>query len=81
MSDPFDQIVIRAIFTTASGETLRRDWTVREIEEHDKPFSDPPEWLKGTLRTWDKPGDPITFKGHVMPGHEDEARALLGIEK
>ena len=67
--------VLRVEFTLASGEVLERDWTMSE----DVPdIREPPSWLVDTARSWDRPQDPVTLRGTVLAGHEDEAREFVG---
>lgn len=75
MKDPTTVPVLRAEFTMPDGEVLTRDWTMTEAPadpDAAKLREGPPSWLLNPRKAWDHPQDPITFKGNVKPGHEDE---------
>lgn len=75
MREALNVPVLRVEFTLASGEVLERNWTMTE----DVPdLDEPPAWLIDASRCWDRPQDPVTLKGTVLPGHEDEALAFVG---
>lgn len=80
MKDPATIPILRAEFTLPDGEVLVREWTMMQaasdpyaMKLKGAPFS----WLDNPRRAWDHPQDPVTFKGNVKSGHEDEARQFI----
>lgn len=79
MLDPFSMPVIRVEFRLADGTLLTRDWTMAEAASDPvvaKLKDGAPAWLRNPRKAWDHPQDPITFKGDVKPGFEQEARYI-----
>jgi len=83
-SHPYDRPLVRAEFTLPDGELLTRDWTMRDIEREGHPDlateAGPPEWLENPSKDWPHPQAPITFRGTVKAGHEQDALAALDQE-
>lgn len=63
-------------FRLPDGEMLERAWYMGE-EMPD--LAHIPDWLDNPRRSWERPQDPVTFKGDVKPGREAEARAFVGV--
>lgn len=81
--DPATLPVLRIEFTMPDGSLLTREWTMAQAASDplvEKLKEIPPTWLENPRRAWDRPQDPITFTGTVKPGHENDARALLGLD-
>lgn len=74
-----DRPVIRAVLTLPDGTELTRDWRMDEAASADWIMDGPPEWLENPSRAWPHPQDPVTFKGTVREGYEDEARRVMGV--
>jgi hypothetical protein len=81
MRDPNTQPLIRVELKLADGSTLEREWTMRTLVGKDASLKAaleaPPAWLESPRRSWDHPQDPITYRGSVRSGSEDEARAFV----
>lgn len=76
-----DTVLARAVFMLVPNGKLEREWPWADINAGEKPPGGdaPPAWLKNPKRRWARPQDPITLTGIVRRGHEEEARAWLGL--
>ena len=68
--------VLRIEFTLANGEVLTRDWTMNETHPN---LNEVPSWLTNPQKIWGHPQDPVTFRGNVIIGFEDDARLFMGL--
>lgn len=64
----------RVEFTLASGEVVAREWMMFDRQP---AIEDIPAWLDNPRKAWPHPQDPVTFKGDVRAGHEDECMAFV----
>lgn len=69
--------MLRCEFRLPSGAILVRTWG---MDESPPELKNPPAWLENPGRTWERPQDPVLLFGQVKPGHEDDARRLLGLK-
>ena len=83
MEDPLTRPTLCIRFECADGELLQRDLSYNDLQVEgghavEKMLRDgPPEWITEPGRAWPDPQGPITFTGKVVPGREDEARAVV----
>ena len=84
--DPFDRPMVKIELALPDGTKLEKDFSYRQMENGEFPQlkvlqeEGPPEWWTEPSRVWDRPQDPITFRGKVAAGHEAEAREFLGVD-
>jgi len=73
--------VLRVEFTLADGTLLEHEWTLEDTMFFAGGLPawlrSPPEWLEGAHRVWDRPQDPLVFRGRVLAGHERDAQRLV----
>lgn len=64
----------RVEFRLASGEMVVREWTMFDQQPEIESI---PSWLDNPRKAWHHPQDPVTFKGDVRAGHEDDCAAFV----
>lgn len=81
--DPAGSPRIAIAFTRADGSVMAHSWSMRDLETVDTltvarliPLAIPP-WLNNPSRDWPTPQSPITHRGDIAEGHEEEAETWL----
>lgn len=80
MEDLGDRVALRIVLAVAEGPALTREWTWRQVQECKTPqwvHLGPPPWLREPEMEWRDPLLPVTARGLVPAGLEDDARRLL----